>query len=278
MHNRINMIQYKELVDLTAKSLKRRQNIKNHDRPSTISSNSANLESNHDFVDHRDLDESNVFEKTLDKNVIENVIENVTQNIELTYESESSDESSIDNNSEDLLSFLRKWHVKHQCTSTSTNELLKYLNKNGYPFLPCDSRTLVHTPTSQNIINIDSGHYVHFGLTQGLNNVLKEVKDENLPNNLELDFNVDGVPLYKSAKKSFWNILGRVFNVDKNFVFAIGIYMGKTKPKCFNEFLKPLVDDIKSTSINYVFKGKHLILIVRCFICDAPAKADITGD
>lgn len=230
------MIKYKDIIELSSNSLKRR--CLSH-KNSRVLSTKQNI-----------LVESEKFE---------NGIENIQENIQDQYifdddnYSELTDEDTSDQDSENVLDFLRKWHIENNCTSKATNQLLKFLKANGFPHLPSDTRSLVQTPISRDVIPMSQGQYIHFGLRQGLANMLDGSDLDELPDELELDFNVDGVPIYKSSKNTFWPILSRVFNIDYHNIFVVGIYCGKTKPKCFKEFLRPLVDDMKSTLNDFIY-------------------------
>ena len=122
--------------------------------------------------------------------------------------------------------------------------LLIFLKSNDFPQLPKDSRTLLQTPKSRDVVCVDPGEYVHIGLKNGLDNILRN--EQNIPNTLRLDFNIDGVPLSKSTNSSFWLILARVFNLNDQPIFTVGIYFGKNKPKSFSEFLTPFVEELKN--------------------------------
>lgn len=59
--------------------------------------------------------------------------------------------------------------------------------------------------------------------------------------------------------------------------FVVGVYYGCNKPKDFNEFLKPFVNELKFLQNNFVYNHKTVKIIIRAFICDAPARAAVKG-
>lgn len=266
------MMKYKDIADISRKSFKRRCN--------AVSVENLNL--NQNVVNNIPLinNETITF---ADSSNAENVINDVCD-LESNHEysdsshlSDSSDEEDATGSSTKLLDFLSTWHVENQLPARATNQLLRFLKFNGHPSVPLDSRTLVQTPKGRDIILINPGQYIHFGLSTQLHNILDQYNLPNIPNELVLDFNVDGVPIYKSSKLCFWPILTRIVNSNINHVFVVGIYCGKTKPKCFKQFMRMLVDDIKSIILNFVYKNTPIEVKIRIFICDAPAKADVSG-
>lgn len=97
---------------------------------------------------------------------------------------------------------------------------------------------------------MDDGRYCHLGLTKGLISVHKKLENMNTKQ-LQLLFNVDGLPITRGGEKNFWPILCQVTNVDCG-VFSVGIYEGKTKPKCFNSFMSEFVAELKELVENGV--------------------------
>lgn len=58
----------------------------------------------------------------------------------------------------------------------------------------------------------------------------------------------------------------------------VAIWCGHSKPTDLNEFLNPFVDELNELLLNGLFiNGHQLNVIVRCFICDTPARAYIKG-
>jgi len=60
---------------------------------------------------------------------------------------------------------------------------------------------------------------------------------------LELQINVDGIPLFHSSNTSLWPILCLVTNVNMHEPFVVGIFCGKHKPENASEFLARFVSD-----------------------------------
>lgn len=187
-------------------------------------------------------------------------------------ESEESDfEEAV--NCEDIKTFLVNWKFKHCVTNSALNDLLIFLRSNGHPTLPKDSRSLLQTPQARNTVDMPPGKYVHIGLQTSLINVLTSFPKNNL-DTIILDFNVDGVPISKSSNSGFWLILARINNLPQSGVVVVGVYHGHNKPTCF---LRPHIDELKALILRFTWNDKDIKIIVRCYICDAPARALLTG-
>lgn len=65
---------------------------------------------------------------------------------------------------------------------------------------------------------------------------LLKSKGVELPKELTLNVNIDGVPLYESSKGEFWPILGKFVELSHLKPFVIGLYFhvsSKSKVKFF---------------------------------------------
>lgn len=59
---------------------------------------------------------------------------------------------------------------------------------------------------------------------------------------------------------------------------AVGIFYGYSKPTNVVPYLSPFIDEIIPILKNgLVINGVKLIVRIRCFICDSPARAFIKG-
>lgn len=88
---------------------------------------------------------------------------------------------------------------------------------------------------------MEGGEYYHFGLANGLMSRLKSLTLPANLNTLKLQFNIDGLPLFRSSRLQFWPILAMV-NVD--YTFLVGLFCGLSKPKSASEFLGPFIKDL----------------------------------
>lgn len=187
---------------------------------------------------------------------------------------------SKSNCSVEYIQKLSNWATKYNIKGNSLNALLEIQrNEPGYSNLPKDCRTLLKTPRTTKIRNVEPGLYHHFGLNIALSLFVQSLNG-HAPNYISVKVGIDGLPISKSSSSQIWPILC-MFKSDKNMtydtqVYPVGAYHGNEKPFCSNDFLKdfieevvPLidegfVDDISNTTIQ---------IQVVAIICDAPAKS-----
>ncbi|KAA3675227.1 uncharacterized protein DEA37_0001289 [Paragonimus westermani] len=144
-----------------------------------------------------------------------------------------------------------------------------------YPHLPKDARTLLGTPprTSKSRTR-DGGHYVHFGLKDVLDRVLRIHSQCDA---VKLQIRVDGASLFKSSRAQLWPILGRLTN-PKTATFLVEVFSGQTKPMNVSEYLQDLVDKMLDLQLHGYFNvgsGKRCVMHFECLVANAPARAFI---
>jgi hypothetical protein len=69
------------------------------------------------------------------------------------------------------------------------------------------------------------GHYYHFGIASGVETF---ANSENLPAELKLQFNLDGLPLFKSSSLELWPILYLVRDASVA-PLVVGLYCGQNR-------------------------------------------------
>lgn len=121
-----------------------------------------------------------------------------------------------------------------------------------------------------------SGKYWYNGVRNCIVQVYS-VSLTQLPTNLCLIFNIDGLPIAKSSKDQFWPILCKITEKDIP-PLVIAMYHGTTKPPV-NEFLQPFVDELLILLKDGILIRNHVINVkIRCFICDTPARCFVKGE
>ena len=116
----------------------------------------------------------------------------------------------------------------------------------------------------------NEGQYYPFGISSGIDRA-------KCPSSgtIQLQFNLDSLPLFKSSKTELWPILCLVFGGESG-PFAVGIYCGKSKPKKLDEFLCDFIEDLNKLLIEgIVINGVRRSVVVHRFVCDAPARSYI---
>lgn len=131
----------------------------------------------------------------------------------------------------------------------------------------------MRTPKRHIIDDIAGGTYWHNGIATNLTLIYSG--QSNIPDEIELMFNIDGLPISKSSQSQFWPILCQIFK-SMYEPFFVGIFHRYSKPKNVNEYLERFVtelNDLLATGI--VIDDKQIWIKCRCFLCDAPAKSFI---
>lgn len=109
----------------------------------------------------------------------------------------------------------------------------------------------------------------NFGLFTNLEQLVRFRELEVTEFNLQ--FNIDGLPLYKSSNLQFWPILCNVKNIN-NTVFPVAIYSGIAKPP-LQEFFSKLVTELSQLAQEgLLINNKQYAVNIHSFCCDTPAR------
>lgn len=178
-----------------------------------------------------------------------------------------------------LRNLLRLWAVDFHISQSAMNKLLEILrNIKILSDLPKDSRTLMKTPRSINeIVELAGGKFIHFGVEKNIKRSIKKYY-KKIPKDVKININVDGLPLCNSSGSQFWPILGCIVDSFYTQPFIISIFHGFHKPSCANELLKYFVDEFQILENSGICINDQIVKIsLNAVICDAPAKALVTG-
>lgn len=104
----------------------------------------------------------------------------------------------------DFDSKLKCWAINHRISASAISDLLRILIIAGFNNLPKDSRTFMRTPTNVAIKNMSNGQMWYNGVENCLWNIFSNIKRDI---SITLDFNFDGIPIFKSSNLQFWPIL-----------------------------------------------------------------------
>lgn len=139
-----------------------------------------------------------------------------------------SDEFVLEQNAQEFCNEIRMWAISHQIKHSALNSLLTLL-KSHIPdnVLPKCARTLLQTPRCTDIVSDDrlGGQYWHYGLKKVVVESLTNM--DQIPKNLSLNVNIDGLPTFKSSSISFWPILVNFHELRENLPpLIVGIFCG----------------------------------------------------
>ena len=93
------------------------------------------------------------------------------------------------------------------------------------------------TAKSSNVESVAGGENCHFGIAPGIQNHYRSYGPFSNGSVLDLQINIDGLPLFKSSQVKVWPILCSITNVMLKDPFVVGIFSGKSKPGNLEEFL-----------------------------------------
>jgi hypothetical protein len=188
--------------------------------------------------------------------------------------SDSSSDSEAESSDLSLYDALAQWAMQFNIPLTAVSSLLSILCKE-HPELPRDARTLLKTPTSYPIQTLtNSGEMAYFGVKAGLR-LLLDSGLRPVGCTFQLQFNIDGVPLFKSSNTQLWPILCLARTPMLSDPFTVAIYKGSTKPPC-GEYFKQFVDEMKDLlSEGICYENVTYNVAIHSFVCDAPARAFI---
>lgn len=132
--------------------------------------------------------------------------------------------------------------------------------------------TIMKTP--RNLL-LRPGKYYHIGICNAISRTLKFYAPVEIKNSIiELDVNIDGLPIYSTSSKQFWPILGHIKNIPNSNPFIIGIYLGTSKPKNADCFLNDFIEEMLSIDEDGLAVDDFVLKVKLCaIICDMPAKA-----
>ena len=165
---------------------------------------------------------------------------------------------------------LSMWATKNKCSRSAVNEMLDMLRRHGHR-LPKDSRTLLNTPRVIVTEEKCGGQYIYIGIETGLLKIIAQHPRCFRDNAADLNFNIDGVPLFKSSNTQLWPILCSVKNFEP---FIVALFYGNSKPKSVEDYLFDFLMELTVLRENGLTFNEEIIQVnVNAFVCDAPARA-----
>ncbi|EZA62817.1 hypothetical protein X777_01847, partial [Ooceraea biroi] len=134
------------------------------------------------------------------------------------------------------------------------------------------NRVLLHTARTTTSIYLHNGKFTYFGICNQLNPLLQR---ESCSKVIDLDFNFDGLPLFKSNSIGVWPILCRSLSIESlHKPLIVGLFTGKGKPEPIHIYLENFIQELNNI-LHYGIKvdSKLFQVKIRSIICDAPARA-----
>ena len=145
---------------------------------------------------------------------------------------------------------LRYWAIIFTIVQVIITALLLIL-KDVFPCLPAHAQNLLKTENKFIIEeycpenSLQKSDFVYIGLAEQLQRLVNPKNHEKKV--LLLQFNVDGVPLFKSGGIEFWPILGKIhFASDLYEPLIIAAFSGIGKPFLLNRYFEEFVNDVNT--------------------------------
>lgn len=170
-----------------------------------------------------------------------------------------------DDNIEQALAY---WKSHFNITRNAFESLLRILNSK-IPNLSKCSKTIMKTPPAA-VVEMNNGYYVHFGFDAGLKKYLNSL--EIIPPEICLNCSTDGTSLYNGTKDELWPILSNI--VGTNYVFTVGCFTGKEKPKNPDSFMEQFLKELHNLEqYGFDFNNVNIKIKPKAFVFDAPGRA-----
>lgn len=222
-----------------------------------------------DVISNRNESSENLFDfENSDFDFVNLKCTDVCGKQEMGNNSSKFEESS--NNS--LRNSLRKWTISNVNVPHAAINSLLHILVPLHPELPLDVRTLLKTPSKINVKMMETGEFVYMGLQSAIEQHLTHLNFFN--SIVNLTFNVDGLPLFKSSNTQLWPILGLIQNSNDKTPFPIGIFYGTSKPNPLSSFLEEFIEELSLLLKNgFYFNDILQRVTVYSFVYDAPARS-----
>lgn len=222
-----------------------------------------NLNSSENDVENSN--EKDVSEENISTDSEEDIDNSDNESIVINFENDEHKERYVIQN-------LREWATSGGIVSMTKIDNLLIKLRPVFRNLPKSYKTLLKTPRAIRITPCYNGGQMWYrGIKNNLDAfILEEYLQMKVK--IEIDVNMDGLPLFRSSKKKFWPILGCLVGA-KNEPFVIAIYFGKSNPNNVEEFLEDFVTEAEYLINNgYTRYGRNYGFIIRHYILDAPAR------
>lgn len=171
-----------------------------------------------------------------------------------------------------VVRILREWVQGGIMSMRKLDSLLAKFHR-AFPNIPLSYKTLLQTPNQININEVNGGELWYKGIASNLDLMNLNVYLQTF-NEILIDINIDGLPLFKSSAQRFWPILGKLVK-SKNEPFIIAIFKGNQDP-AMNDLLNHFVREMADLQRNgYIRNGVSYKLSIRHYILDAPARAKV---
>lgn len=185
----------------------------------------------------------------------------------------SSSSECLSNDDEiNLQDQLRELFLQYPSVPLTFVKSLLIILRKLHPLLPRDPRVIMGTQTrSADLMRIEPGRYYHIGIRLGILSIMEKTRLDQ--HTLTLQFNIDGLPPFRSNVKCFWPILCCIKEIPSS-VYIIGIYFGERKPDSSNDYLLSFITELKEIIRDgIIINNETFHISIDGFCCDTPARS-----
>lgn len=148
--------------------------------------------------------------------------------------------------------------LKYAVSKTMVADILSCLREFGIDLPKTKAGLIQKKKDSAKSRVMTPGNFMYYGIAPQLARF--NFKSLSSPEILECDFNIDGLPLYKSSKKCVWPIMGSVVGQRNIPPFVVAIYEGPSHSNSSDEFFKDFAAELDDLQRNGVRVGRELVL------------------
>ncbi|KAF5281922.1 hypothetical protein FQR65_LT14448 [Abscondita terminalis] len=216
------------------------------------------------------------FDQLISDSLVPNLSESIAENNQVFNLTENKMGNKVVN--------LKRWALQHNVSHIAVNNLLQLL-RNWLPYenFPKCARTLLGTPQSSKLIDIEGGQLFHFGvrkyilkgIERGISASSRKLVNRyrDLNNLITITVGIDGLPISHSSTLQFWPILGYIDGLESD-VFIISLFCGDSKPQNLDEFLNPFIKEFQELEKNGIeHNNVQYNVRIGCIVADAPARS-----
>lgn len=128
-----------------------------------------------------------------------------------------------------LVQKLKQWYTETGPSRDCFQKLLKILHDEGLD-VPLSAETVLGKREQIIVKNVFPGVYCHIGVETQLTKLAEVLKKYD---EIIVDMNIDGIPLFQSSRMQLWPILLKIVNVEEKVApFPVGIYVGHAPNLC----------------------------------------------
>ena len=135
---------------------------------------------------------------------------------------------------------LKVCYLETKPTRSCLEKLLAVLSEEGLE-VPLTAAAFLGKKNTITLRKASPGCYCHLGIEKQLKKVEHILQDYEI---IEVDINIDGIPLFKSSRTQLWPILIKVVNTKEKITpMPVGIFAGPSKPHCIEDYLKDFIEE-----------------------------------